>query len=65
MLQEVAKEQEAAFYTVPKEVAGDNGAKIAWTGILLHKYGKTITVEKSLVDPKWRLDAVEIPWSME
>jgi N6-L-threonylcarbamoyladenine synthase/protein kinase Bud32 len=65
MLGEVAKDQEVAFFTVPKEVAGDNGAMIAWTGILLYKYGKIIDVEKSLVDPKWRLEAVEIPWSME
>jgi N6-L-threonylcarbamoyladenine synthase/protein kinase Bud32 len=62
MLRAISSEHEANFYVVPQDLAGDNGAMIAWTGILAYKCGQTITVEESLVRPKWRLDEVDIPW---
>ncbi|MHC1563790.1 MAG: KEOPS complex N(6)-L-threonylcarbamoyladenine synthase Kae1 [Candidatus Hecatellaceae archaeon] len=62
MLRIVAEEHEARFLVVPKEYSGDCGAQIAWTGILAYKAGVSIPVERSFVKPKWRLDAVPIPW---
>lgn len=58
----VAEEHGAEFGVVPKALAGDNGAMIAWTGVLAYKHGVTIEVEKSYVKPRWRLDEVDIPW---
>lgn len=62
ILRGVAEEHSVKFSTVPDEYAGDNGAMIAWTGILAYNCGITIPVEKSYVRPMWRVDEVDIPW---
>ncbi len=58
----VAEEHKAKFGVIPRNLAGDNGAMIAWTGVLAYIHGVTIEVEKSYVRPRWRLDEVDIPW---
>lgn len=62
ILKLVCEEHSAKFYVVPPELAGDNGAMIAWTGYLAFKENVTIPIELSYIRPKWRLDEVEIPW---
>lgn len=62
MIEKMAEEHNASFHAVPKEYALDNGAMIAWTGILAFKHSLTIPIERSFVKLKWRLDEVEIPW---
>jgi len=62
MLNVIAEEHNARFCVVPKEYALDNGAMIAWTGILAYKSKITLPVEKSFVKLKWRLDEVYAPW---
>jgi len=62
MIKVIADEHEASFSKVPTEFAIDNGAMIAWTGIIAHKQGITTSVEKSMVKLKWRLDEVHVPW---
>ncbi len=62
MLGLVAEEHNARFCKVPKQYALDNGAMIAWTGILAYQHGMTLPIEKSFVRLKWRLDEVNIPW---
>jgi len=47
---------------VETEFAIDNGAMIAWTGVLAYKHGVITPIDKSFVKLKWRLDEVEIPW---
>ncbi len=60
MMDTMAKEREAKSAVVPREFSGDNGAMIAWTGILDHK--NEIKKEKADVDSRWRTDDTEIPW---
>jgi N6-L-threonylcarbamoyladenine synthase/protein kinase Bud32 len=62
MLKTVAEEHNTKFCVVPKQYALDNGAMIAWTGILAYKNGLTLPIEQSFVRLKWRLDEVEVPW---
>ena len=62
MLQMVADEQSAQFGSVPPEYAGDNGVMIAYTGLLRLKANSSISISESTIQPKWRLDEVEIPW---
>jgi len=62
MLKVIADEHNARFGVVPKEYALDNGAMIAWTGVLAYKHGITVPLEKSIVKLKWRLDEVHVPW---
>jgi N6-L-threonylcarbamoyladenine synthase/protein kinase Bud32 len=65
MLEAITEEHNARFCVVPKEYALDNGAMIAWTGILAYKHGVTLPLEKSFVKLKWRLDEVHVPWIEE
>jgi universal protein Kae1 len=62
MLNVIAKDHKARFCAVPKEYAVDNGAMIAWAGILAYKSKITLPVEESFVKLKWRLDEVYAPW---
>ena len=62
MIKSVAEEHNARFCVVPKEYALDNGAMIAWTGILAYQHNLTIPIEKSFVKLKWRLDDMSVPW---
>jgi universal protein Kae1 len=62
MLEAVAKEHDARFSVVPLEFATDNGAMIAWTGVLAYTHGVITPVEESFVKLRWRLDRVDVPW---
>jgi len=63
MLESIADDHGARFCVVPKEYALDNGAMIAWTGILCYKHGIITPIEKSYVRLKWRLDEVYVSWA--
>lgn len=62
MLALVAEEQSAKFASVPPKYAGDNGAMIAYNGLLMLHAKTTTPLSKSKVRPRWRLDQVDIPW---
>lgn len=61
-LEALGKEWGVEVKIVPKEYSGDNGAMIAYTGLLAAKSGVFIPVEKSVILPRWRIDKVDIPW---
>lgn len=62
MMDEMAKLHNASVFVVPDEYAGDNGAMIAWTGVLQLMSNQTISVEESRVKPRYRIDEVDIKW---
>lgn len=66
-LQEMAKkmceERNARCFVPAHEFLVDNGAMIAWLGILEYKAGLQTPVEDSRVLPYWRTDDVEVIWS--
>lgn len=62
MIKSIAEEHNARFFVVPKKLATDNGAMIAWTGVLLYTHGIETQLEKSFVKLRWRIDEVEAPW---
>jgi universal protein Kae1 len=62
MLRDIAEEHNARFCVVPSQFAIDNGAMIAWTGVLAYTHGGSIPVEKSHVRLRWRLEEVDVPW---
>jgi bifunctional N6-L-threonylcarbamoyladenine synthase / protein kinase Bud32 len=62
MIASISKEQNSSFNVVPAHVAGDNGAMIAWTGILRYKAAGKFSIEQTKINPKWRMDSVTIPW---
>lgn len=63
MLAVMCKERGAKFYSVPKEYAMDNGAMIAWTGVVMQKsHYKNFDPKKDDINPTWRVDEVEVNW---
>lgn len=62
MMEIMCKERKAKLYSVPKEYSGDNGAMIAWNGILEYKAGSKTKLEDSEIKPKWRTDEIEIKY---
>ncbi|QXJ36414.1 KEOPS complex N(6)-L-threonylcarbamoyladenine synthase Kae1 [Saccharolobus shibatae] len=61
-LEELGKEWDVQIKIVPPEFAGDNGAMIAYAGMLAASKGVFIDVDKSYIRPRWRVDEVDIPW---
>ncbi|QKQ99789.1 N(6)-L-threonylcarbamoyladenine synthase Kae1 [Metallosphaera tengchongensis] len=61
-LEELTKDWNIELKIVPPSLAGDNGAMIAYAGMLGVKHGVSIEVSESKIRPRWRVDEVEIPW---
>ncbi|MEM1563117.1 MAG: KEOPS complex N(6)-L-threonylcarbamoyladenine synthase Kae1 [Candidatus Bathyarchaeia archaeon] len=62
MVKSIAEEHDAKFCVVPSQFAIDNGAMIAWTGVLAFTHGVTTPINESFVKLRWRLEEVEVPW---
>ncbi|MEM4472510.1 MAG: bifunctional N(6)-L-threonylcarbamoyladenine synthase/serine/threonine protein kinase [Archaeoglobaceae archaeon] len=62
MLREMCEDRNAKFYAPPKEYMGDNGAMIAYTGLLMLKNGYQTLIEKSFVKPNFRIEEVLVTW---
>ncbi len=58
----IAEEHRASPHFVPIGYATDNGAMIAWTGVIAYQSGVRTPIETSYIDSRWRLDEVEVPW---
>lgn len=65
-LQEILKlmceDRKARFYSPPNELMGDNGAMIAYTGLLMYKHGYETKIEESGARPDFRINDVELKW---
>lgn len=57
----MCSERGARFYVVPESFSMDNGAMIAWNGILAREKA-TWEWSKLDINPKWRVDEVEVTW---
>ncbi len=64
MLQIMADERGATLYVPPGSLCVDNGAMIAYLGLLFLKHGRAMDIEDTQVIQKFRTDAVEIPWEV-
>ncbi|MEM2175534.1 MAG: UGMP family protein, partial [Candidatus Micrarchaeia archaeon] len=62
MLKTMCEERGAKFFAPPKEYMGDNGAMIAYTGLLMFRSGHSTKIEESYVKPDFRIEEVEITW---
>ena len=62
MVQTMAKERDAAFFVPTKDLCIDNGAMIAWLGVLMYNSGIRLKVEDSFIDQRFRTDMVDVTW---
>src|ERR687888_406338 len=63
MLEMACRRQNGILYICPINFSGDNGAQIAWTGILDYiTTKKQVSIEKSFIRQSWRVDTIDIDW---
>jgi glycoprotease/Kae1 family metallohydrolase len=61
MLKTMCGDRNGDVYIVPEEYSGDQGAMIAWSGILAYKSEWNANF-RDKIKPNWRIDEVEITW---
>jgi N6-L-threonylcarbamoyladenine synthase len=62
MLHIMCQDRGGRFFCPPRELMGDNGAMIGYTGLKMLKTGEKTRIEDSTVKPNYRVDEVELPW---
>ncbi len=62
MVDTMAKERDASFFVPEKSLCVDNGAMIAWLGVLMYNSGVRMKVENSFINQRFRTDMVDVTW---
>ena len=62
MVRIMAEERGARMFVPPGPLCVDNGAMIAWTGVVMHRAGLTTPIGDSAVRQRFRTDEVDLPW---
>lgn len=62
MVRIMAEERRATMYVPPGSLCVDNGAMIAWTGVVMHDAGISTEMTDSAVRQRFRTDEVDLPW---
>ena len=63
MLSVMCEDRGAELYVPPPDLCVDNGAMIAYLGLLFLKHGVSMKIEDTQVIQRFRTDQVDIPWS--
>ncbi len=62
MIEDMAKERGGRGFKVPQQYCMDNGAMIAYTGLLKYVAGRETDIVDSGIRPNWRTDQEEASW---
>ena len=62
MVEIMSEERNASFFVPGKKLCIDNGAMIAWLGVLMYESGIRMNVENSFIDQRFRTDMVDVTW---
>ena len=62
MVRAMVEARGGTSFAPPRRLCVDNGAMIAWTGLLAFRAGSRTEIERSAVRPRQRTDLVDIPW---
>ncbi len=62
MVRTMVEGRGGTMFAPPRSLCVDNGAMIAWTGLLGLRAGVSVPVEASAVQPRQRTDLVATPW---
>lgn len=62
MVGTMASSRGTASFAPPKPLCVDNGAMIAWTGLLASRAHVSVPIDRSVVQPRQRTDLVTTPW---
>jgi len=62
MVSRMAADRGAKMFVPDRTLCMDNGAMIAWTGLIMHKAGVKMTVKDTMIDQRFRTDEVVVTW---
>jgi N6-L-threonylcarbamoyladenine synthase/N6-L-threonylcarbamoyladenine synthase/protein kinase Bud32 len=62
MVGRMAADRGARMHVPPGDLCIDNGAMIAWTGLLMHRAGTRMDLRETRVDQRFRTDEVDVTW---
>ena len=62
MVEIMAKERGASFFVPSKDLCIDNGAMIAWLGLIMYNSGRRMKVDESFIDQRFRTDMEDVTW---
>jgi N6-L-threonylcarbamoyladenine synthase len=62
MVRMMAEERGAKMFVPPGRLCIDNGAMIAWTGILMYNSGTRMSVDDTSINQRFRTDEVDVTW---
>ena len=62
MVQKMAFDRGASFFVPSKDLCIDNGAMIAWLGVLMYDSGIRMEIKDSFIDQRFRTDMVDVTW---
>ena len=62
MVRIMAEERNASFFVPSKDLCIDNGAMIAWLGVLMYESGTRMEIKDSLINQRFRTDMVDVTW---
>jgi N6-L-threonylcarbamoyladenine synthase/N6-L-threonylcarbamoyladenine synthase/protein kinase Bud32 len=62
MLNTMASARGAKFAVPPQKLCIDNGAMIAWTGLIMHEAGVRMDISDTQVKQRFRTDEVDVKW---
>jgi N6-L-threonylcarbamoyladenine synthase/N6-L-threonylcarbamoyladenine synthase/protein kinase Bud32 len=62
MVATMAHDRGAEMFVPERGLCVDNGAMIAWTGLVMHRAGVRMGVEETVVNQRFRTDEVEVTW---
>ncbi|ALM75992.1 bifunctional N(6)-L-threonylcarbamoyladenine synthase/serine/threonine protein kinase [Thermococcus barophilus] len=62
MLKIMTEDRGVKFFVPPYDLCRDNGAMIAYTGLLMYKSGVRFKIKDTIVNQRFRTDEVEVTW---
>jgi N6-L-threonylcarbamoyladenine synthase len=62
MVKTMAAARDASFFVPSKDLCIDNGAMIAWLGLLMYESGVRMSIEESVINQRFRTDMVKVSW---
>jgi N6-L-threonylcarbamoyladenine synthase/N6-L-threonylcarbamoyladenine synthase/protein kinase Bud32 len=62
MVRIMSEERGAKMFVPPGSLCVDNGAMIAWTGVVMRNAGLRTELKDSVVRQRFRTDEVDLPW---
>jgi N6-L-threonylcarbamoyladenine synthase/N6-L-threonylcarbamoyladenine synthase/protein kinase Bud32 len=62
MTSRMAADRGARMFVPPGDLCVDNGAMIAWTGLVMHRAGVRVALRDTEIDQRFRTDEVAVTW---